>query len=84
MTGRRPAAGATGVHAPEYSGNGTPVGGRRWWLRAGAALAGAIAVGLAVIPVQGKVGPDVAVIDSNAVAASVGLTSRVPAESPGG
>ncbi|HVW35238.1 MAG TPA: hypothetical protein VHL53_22080 [Acidimicrobiia bacterium] len=48
------------------------------------AIAAVAAVGLAVFPVQGRIGADVAVIDSNAVAASIGLISRVPAESPGG
>ena len=57
--------------------------GRR--LRVGLMVAGvAAAIGLAAVPVQGRIGADVAVIDSNAVAASIGLISRVPAESPGG
>jgi len=47
-------------------------------------IAVAGAAGLASFPVQGRIGADVAVIDSNAVAASIGLISRVPAESPGG
>ncbi|HKN38485.1 MAG TPA: hypothetical protein VJ456_05175 [Acidimicrobiia bacterium] len=55
------------------------------WSRAALMVAGVAAVlGLAAVPVQGKVGPDVSVIDSNAVAASIGLISRLPAESPGG
>jgi len=50
-----------------------------------AMMAGAVAV-VAVVaaPAGARIGPDVAVIDSNAVAASVGIISRVPAESAGG
>src|SRR5581483_472463 len=48
----------------------------------GAAVAGV--VGALAAPAGARVGFDVAVIDSNAVAASVGIISRVPAESPGG
>jgi hypothetical protein len=59
-----------------------PIGRR---LRIGlVVVAVAAAVGLAAFPVQGRIGPDVAVIDSNAVAASIGVISRVPAESAGG
>ncbi len=48
-------------------------------------LAGGVAaVALAAAPAAARIGPEVAVIDSNAVAASVGIISRVPAESPGG
>jgi hypothetical protein len=53
--------------------------------RIAAALAGVVAaVALAAAPAAARIGPEVAVIDSNAVAASVGIISRVPAESPGG
>jgi hypothetical protein len=47
-------------------------------------VATGFAVALAVLPAGGRIGADVAVIDSNANAAAFGLTSRVPAESPGG
>ena len=42
------------------------------------------AVAVVAAPAGARIGPEVAVIDSNAVAASVGIVSRVPAESPGG
>ncbi|HZQ76696.1 MAG TPA: hypothetical protein VFE55_05155 [Acidimicrobiia bacterium] len=51
----------------------------------GAAVAGVVgALAALAAPAGARVGFDVAVIDSNAVAASVGIISRVPAESPGG
>jgi hypothetical protein len=51
---------------------------------AGAALAAGLAVAAAVLPAEGGVAPDIEVVDSNAVAASIGVITRVPAESPGG
>jgi hypothetical protein len=55
-----------------------------WALRFGlAAVTVAAAVGLA-LPVEGQLDATVQVIDSNAVAASVGVISRVPAETAGG
>ena len=42
------------------------------------------AVALAASPATARIGPEVAVIDSTAVAASIGVVSRVPAESAGG
>ena len=54
----------------------------RW---VGTVVAGAgLAAGLAVMPVEGRVSAEVQVIDSNASGAAIGLTSRVPADSPGG
>ena len=43
-----------------------------------------LAVGLGVLPVQGRVGADVDVIDTNAAGAAVGVISRIPAQSAGG
>ncbi len=47
-------------------------------------LIGGGALVLAIAPVAGRIGADIAVIDSNAAAASIGVITRVPAESPGG
>jgi hypothetical protein len=49
-----------------------------------AVLGSVAAVSLTAAPAGARIGPEVAVIDSRAVAASVGIISRVPAESPGG
>jgi len=49
-----------------------------------AVLGSVAAVALAAAPAAARIGPEVAVIDSRAVAASVGIISRVPAVSDGG
>jgi len=49
------------------------------------AVVGSVAaVALTAAPATARIGPEVAVIDSSAVAASVGIVSRVPATSDGG
>jgi hypothetical protein len=55
------------------------------WVRLALVPVGIVAaLGFAAGPAQGRIGPEVSVIDSNAVAASIGVISRVPAESAGG